>query len=69
MIITARLRRMILQRSQRGFIEVRYFTGLHAYPALWPCGSHAQPNNRPPNAAQGDPRINVHGATFLGQSL
>jgi hypothetical protein len=35
MIITARLRRMILQRSQRGFIEVRYFTGLHAYPALW----------------------------------
>jgi hypothetical protein len=25
MIITARLRRMILQRSQRGLTEVRYF--------------------------------------------
>ena len=35
MIITARLRRMILQRSQRGFTEVRYFIGfLRFYPML-----------------------------------
>jgi hypothetical protein len=34
MIITARLRRMILQRSQRGLTEVWYFIGLHVYPNM-----------------------------------
>jgi len=45
MIITARLRRMILQRSQRGFIEVRYFTGLYAYPE---CGRADDTRSRKP---------------------
>jgi len=44
MIITARWRRMILQRSQRGFTEVRYFMGQILKEKA---ASQTQPNNRP----------------------